>query len=154
MIARLLCFLAGILAFVAAHPAAAQTGEWAWMGGNDTLLSSAGRSTLDCNPGVYGTLNQPAASNLPGGRLGAVSWTDKSGHLWLFGGDGCDEDDAEVLLNDLWEYDPATKEWTWRAGSSTVPIVSVTNNGAPGIYGNLGSPASGNTPGGRSGAAG
>ncbi len=39
----------------------------------------------------------------------------------------------------------APNEWTWMGGSSTVR----NNNGQPGVYGILGTPAAGNIPGGR-----
>ncbi|MGD0733112.1 MAG: kelch repeat-containing protein [Terracidiphilus sp.] len=89
--------LALLVAMGASATARAQTGQWAWMGGsNDSSL-----------PGVYGTLNQAAAENVPGGRLGAVSWTNSDGKLWLFGGAGFDSNGTFGFLNDLWEYDPA-----------------------------------------------
>ncbi len=37
-------------------------------------------------PANYGTLGQPATSNLPPVRSYAASWTDASGNVWLFGG--------------------------------------------------------------------
>jgi hypothetical protein len=84
-------------------------------------------------PGVYGTLGVPAASNVPGARARAVSWTDSSGNFWLFG--GC------CGLNDLWEYAPSTGEWTWMSGSNRL--------GQPGVYGTKGVPAASNVPGAR-----
>ena len=86
-------------------------------------------------PGVYGTLGQAAPTNVPGAREGAVSWTDAAGNLWLFGG----VTGAGFGLNDLWKYTPATSEWTWESGSSTV--------NAPGVYGTLGQAAPTNVPG-------
>jgi hypothetical protein len=53
------------------------------------------------------------------------------------------------LLNDLWEFNPATNEWAWMGGSRTVPAEW---EGQPGVYGTLGTPAAGNIPGGREGA--
>jgi N-acetylneuraminic acid mutarotase len=82
--------------------------EWTWMGGSDTQNAK----------GVYGTLGGPSASNVPGARFGAVSWTDRSGNFWLFGGDGFDSTGGQGFLNDLWEFSP-TNEWTWVSGSST-----------------------------------
>ena len=38
--------------------------------------------------GVYGTKGVASSSNAPGARQLAVSWTDNSGNLWLFGGYG------------------------------------------------------------------
>lgn len=112
------------------------TAEWAWMAG-----SSSVPSPTNGQPGVYGTLGTPAAGNIPGGRADPVSWIDSSGHLWLFGGNGWDANSNEGLLNDLWEFNPATNEWTWIGGSSTV--------GQPGVYGTLGTPAARGIPGGR-----
>jgi hypothetical protein len=95
---------------------------------------------------VYGTQGVSAAANVPGGRFDAVSWTDSSGNLWLFGGEGFDSTSALGLLNDLWEFSPTTKEWTWMSGSNTVPSGGA---GQPGVYGTLGVPAAANVPGGR-----
>jgi N-acetylneuraminic acid mutarotase len=119
---------------------------WTWMGGSDIWGQWAG---------VYGTLGKPATTNIPGGRSGAISWTDGDGHFWLFGGDGSDSTGFSGILNDLWEFNPTTKEWTWVSGKSAIPPYSGGNNGLhgwPGIYGNLGSTAPSNMPGGRSNA--
>jgi hypothetical protein len=120
------------------------SGEWAWMNGSNTP-GPFGSGAF----GVYGTLGTPSASNTPGGRIGASAWTDKSGHLWLFGGEG---NGPEVLvdgniydsgyLNDLWEYGTSTNEWTWMSGSSTTDPY----NGVSGVYGTLGILAAGNVP--------
>jgi N-acetylneuraminic acid mutarotase len=115
--------------------------EWAWMGGSSTVAEpSTGQ------PGVYGSLGTPAAGNIPGGRWGASSWTDSNGKFWLFGGLGFDSTDTSGDLNDLWEFNPAKNEWTWMGGSTTVPG---PNEGQPGVYGTLGTPAGANIPGGR-----
>ncbi len=113
--------------------------EWAWMGGSKTADQK----------GVYGTLGMPAAGNTPGARCGAVSWTDSSGHLWLFGGGGYDSAGNRGDLNDLWEFNPSTNEWAWMGGSSTAG----QSGDLPTVYGTLGTPAAGNIPGGRESAA-
>jgi N-acetylneuraminic acid mutarotase len=77
-------------------PSSGATGEWTWMGG-----SMGGNP-----PGVYGTLGTAAPTNLPGGRVDAVTWSDASGNLWLFGGDGYVSNGSVGLLNDLWKYKP------------------------------------------------
>jgi N-acetylneuraminic acid mutarotase len=79
-----------------------------------------------------------------------VGWTDSKGNFWLFGGYGYDSNGTLCNLNDLWEFDPASSAWTWVSGSNTVNHT----NGQPGLYGVLGTPASGNTPGGRTKAVG
>ena len=128
--------------------ATGDTGEWTWMGGSNTVGSNGGQS------GVYGTLGTPASTNIPGGRDAAVSWTDASGNIWLFGGLGVDSTGTQGFLNDLWRYTPGangqTGEWTWMGGSSIVPQAY---GGPPGVYGTLGTPASANIPGGRFSAA-
>jgi N-acetylneuraminic acid mutarotase len=75
--------------------------EWAWMGG--TVPGTVGWG----GAGVYGTLGIPGAGNIPGKRYGGASWSDKGGHLWLFGGWGYPLPDDPSYLNDLWEYQPA-----------------------------------------------
>jgi N-acetylneuraminic acid mutarotase len=115
------------------------TSEWEWVSGSSTVGSNGGQ------PGVYGTLGTPAAGNTPGGRTQATSWTDNSGNFWVFGGIGSDPGGSFCDLNDLWRFNPSTKEWTWMSGSNAVK--------QPGVYGTLGKPAAGNTPGGRCAAA-
>jgi N-acetylneuraminic acid mutarotase len=119
---------------------------WTWMGGSSTL--PGGEIGL---PGVYGTLGLPAADNVPGSSEGPASWADNSHHFWLFGGYGFDAADNLGYLNDLWEFDPSTKEWTWMGGSKTVSCTHEFQGhcGQPGVYGRLGIPAAGDVPSGR-----
>jgi N-acetylneuraminic acid mutarotase len=119
-----------------------QTNQWTWMGGSNTVGSKGGQS------GVYGTLGTPAAGNVPGGRNSASNWIDSSGHFWLFGGAGVDINGDQGNLNDLWEFNPQTNQWTWMGGSNTVG----SNGGQSGVYGTMGTPAAGNVPGGRNSA--
>jgi N-acetylneuraminic acid mutarotase len=112
--------------------------EWTWVGGNN---SAGATSTLQ---GIYGTQGVPSASNIPAGRSGAVSWIDASGNFWLFGGGIADPLGTKGPQNDLWEYNPTSKEWTWVSGSSTSP------GNRMGIYGTQGTASSANAPGGRS----
>lgn len=90
-------------------------GQWTWMGGSDIVDQ----------PGVYGMLEASAPANVPGSRFDASSFTDANGHLWLFGGCGYDTGGTFGELNDLWEFDPSTSEWTWKAGSGTANQLSV-----------------------------
>jgi N-acetylneuraminic acid mutarotase len=120
--------------------------KWAWMGGSGRVPAPNKGW-----PGVYGILGTPATVNSPGGREASVSWTDKAGNLWLFGGVGFDSAGANGSLNDLWEYVPSTQEWAWMGGSATVPAA---NKGQPGVFGKLGVPDAANIPGGRWGASG
>jgi hypothetical protein len=96
-------------------------------------------------------LETPAAGNVPGARSSTVSWVDGDGNLWLFGGLGLDADGTLGYLNDVWEFNPSTQLWAWMGGSNTIgdDCGYPGNCGEPGVYGVLGTPATGNIPGGR-----
>jgi N-acetylneuraminic acid mutarotase len=111
-------------------------GEWTWVNGSNVPNAT----------GVFGTQGVPAATNIPGARVGAVSWKDSAGNLWLFGGYGYDADENPQDLSDLWEYNLSTALWTWISGTQYIAT--------PGTYGTQGMPASNNTPGAREQAAG
>lgn len=121
-------------------PAQAQTGEWAWMGGSKTVPATCpGGDSIGCGrPGIYGTRGVPAPGNAPGSRFWAMTWTDPAGHFWLFGGIGYNADNEYGDLNDLWEYAPSTREWTWISGGKT---------GGATVFGTLGKASLENTPG-------
>lgn len=120
------------------QPPPADANEWTWVGGNNV------RAGL--NSSVYGTQGTPAPGNLPGARSGATTWVDSSGNFWMFGGGRVDPLFTLGPRNDLWEFSPATKEWTWVSGSSTV------GPNQRGIYGSEGQASSTSVPGGRTNA--
>jgi len=64
--------------------------EWTWKNGPKTGNGD----------GTFGTLGLLAPGNLPSSRDGGASWTDASGNLWLFSGEGTN------TFNDLWMYLP------------------------------------------------
>jgi N-acetylneuraminic acid mutarotase len=109
-------------------------GGWTWKGGSSTRSHG----------GTYGTQGTAASNNIPGARELGVSWTDKSGNFWLFGGSGYDSTGTEGALNDVWMYNTSSGEWTWVGGAAVVNQI--------GIYGTLGTAASSNIPGARGGA--
>ncbi|MGB8259980.1 MAG: MBG domain-containing protein [Terracidiphilus sp.] len=121
------------------------TQEWTWISGNNSFAGVA----HNYYPGIYGTLGIPAAGNVPGSRTGAVTWMDARGRLWLFGGNGYDSIGYGGRLNDLWRFDPATREWTWMNGSSRIVCGSGSQCGHSGVYGTLGEPGPKNVPGSR-----
>jgi N-acetylneuraminic acid mutarotase len=108
--------------------------QWTWVGGSSIANQS----------GVYGTQGIASASNVPGARYEAVSWTDSSGNFWLFGGVAAITSVGDDLLNDLWKY--SAGQWTWMGGSSGF--------NQAGRYGTEGMGAPGNVPGARAGAVG
>ena len=105
------------------------------MGGSNTINQ----------PGVYGTLGTPAAGNIPGSlSQKATSWTDSSGHLWLFGGYGYDVNSTIGYLNDLWEYQLPTqlpnatpKVTVTPSSTSITTLQSLTVTVVVGEFGNL-----------------
>lgn len=108
------------------------SGVWTWVGGNSTYGAS----------GSYGAEGTPGVNNYPGARSGAFNWTDEKGNFWLFGGYGYGGSGTYGPLNDLWEYDVSSAQWTWVSGSKSA-------NGS-GVYGQLGKAVAGNIPGARS----
>ena len=118
------------LFFAVAQIASAQN-QWAWMHGDQSpnIISN------------YGTLGTGVGTNIPGSRVGAATWTDNDGNLWMFGGNGKGEGSRSGLLNDLWKYNPSSGVWTWMGGNKT------TNNS--GRYGSKGIPSVNNLPGAR-----
>jgi N-acetylneuraminic acid mutarotase len=117
----------------------AATPTWTWVGGSNTIAST----------GTYGTMGTPATSNLPGARGGSVVWTDSTGQIWLFGGlgYGVTVSGSAGLLDDLWNYNPTTQQWTWVNGGEAI-------NSAAALYGTQGTGALTNQPGGRAGSSG
>ena len=121
------------------------TGEWTWMGGKSTVPCTTVDGQIFCGqPGVYGKLGVTATANFPGSRADAAISIDGNGNLWLFGGEGnASTAGSWGSVNDLWEFNPSTLEWTWMGGSSV--------QNSSGIYGTLGVAAPGNGPGARGG---
>jgi hypothetical protein len=110
-------------------PANFTPNPWTWVNGADVINQ----------PGMYGTLETAASSDVPGAREQSISWTDASGSFWLFGGDGFDSLGNNGFLNDLWEY--SSGQWTWMGGADVI--------GQPGTYGTERMAASSNIPGAR-----
>lgn len=111
------------------------TGCWTWVSGSETVDQL----------GVYGTQGVAASTNIPGARYSPVSWIDKSGNFWLFGG-RYDTGSTANYLNDLWRYNPTgcsnpTGCWTWVSGSSAL--------NSSGTYGSFGRTSSSSVPGAR-----
>jgi len=98
-------------------------GQWKWVSGADVFNQTA----------TYGAQGVAAATNVPGARYSPAAWSDASGNLWLFGGDGYDAT-ANGTLADLWEFKGG--QWIWVKGPNSVSQTGVygiqpTNNGWP-----------------------
>jgi hypothetical protein len=80
------------------------TNTWTWKRGSNTeapngnikrLFAENGSqfaesSFCSCFSAVYGTKSVGTTSTVPGGRKGAIPWTDLSNSLWFLGGEGYD----------------------------------------------------------------
>lgn len=104
--------------------------EWNWIHGDSTTYSAA----------IYHGISRMDGSTRPGAVLNAVSWCDRAGNCWVFGGRG-QSDNAYGELNALWLYNSYTNSWTFINGDQ-----AVFGNG---VYGSLGVPHAANKPGGR-----
>ena len=116
---------------------------WMYKPSQDVWVWVTGDNVPD-QPGVY-TKRGFSSKNKPGARRGALSWTDKDGNFWLFGGYGVDEEGNKGRLNDLWQYIP-NKGWAWMSGDETAERY--------GRYGTLQQASKDNFPGAREGATG
>jgi len=126
--------------------------QWAWMSGSNTLPICG--PWICRPPDVFGSLGVSAPENVPGGRSQTLTWTDGLGDLWLFGGSTFYSSYRSAFLNDLWKFDPTTRQWTWMSGSTTAPCNPNSECGEPVVWGTKGVAASSNNPGGRDGAVG
>ncbi len=109
------------------------TNQWTWVSGSN---QNGGYQS----PGSYGAMGVPDAGtpNVPPGRDSMSAWIDADGNFWVFGGENAN---INADYNDLWEFTPSTRLWTWVSGSNTT--------GSTGVYGTLGVPAAANVPGSR-----
>lgn len=108
------------------------TDVWTWITGSNSVNAA----------GIYGTQGTPAGTNTPSARRLSAAWTDATGNFWMFGGGGAGN---VGMLDDLWEFNPTARQWTWQGGSQVV--------GAAASYGTQGTAGADNTPGGREGVA-
>ena len=79
--------------------------------------------------GSYGTMGVENTANFPGSRSGSTAWTYNN-KLYLFGGNGKGASGGIGVLNDLWEFNPATNSWLWANGSKTINAPTITT-GSP-----------------------
>jgi hypothetical protein len=104
------------------------TNQWTWLKGSN-----------NANPaGSYGTMGVPSVLNNPKARRWAMGSVSPSGIFRVYGGD-IDNCCGIAMLSDLWEYDPATNNWTWISGPTT--------NNQLATYGTIGVSSPLNVPG-------
>jgi len=110
---------------------------WEYNLGSGTWTLVSGTTTANQNGAYPASAGTGGAAFTPGGRQTAVLWVDSTGKIWLFGGFGLDSKGTSggtgqigSVLNDLWNFDPGTSQWTWVSGAN------VANQN--GVYGTQG----------------
>lgn len=103
--------------------------DWTWVDGSE-VVNDAGQFVT--------------APLYPGSLEGAVSWTDATGNLWLFGGGGCTligcgDASHYIDFQDLWKFD----------GTSWALVKGYGFTNQVGTYGTLGTANASNQPGSR-----
>jgi len=103
--------------------------QWELQGGYDPTVTGTPPNTSTVGKQIIANAQHEAqggsygSPGLPPARLGAATWTDTAGNLWLFGGS-----DGGNYLNDLWEFHASTLSpdftgtaglWTWQSGVNT-----------------------------------
>lgn len=111
------------------------TNEWTWVSGSSAVNQ----------PGVYGTMGVAAPGNYPGGHTSSSPFISPQGHLVLCAGNGYASTASPGYLNDMWEFNISTGNWTWISGSNMGTALA--------SYGTLGVASATTFPGGRMSAA-
>jgi hypothetical protein len=142
--------------------------DWTWIDGTDIAGTDAAPQYGNVATSAPTSIPNPYA-NTPGARYGGAGWTDKSGNLWLFGGEGWELSGApqpatlDAPMNDLWvcpfggadqcqwqlvgSYDPTA------VGATTVGALVIQNAQSEDQFGSYNTVGTAGTPGGRYGAA-
>ena len=90
------------MALIAAFLTNAQAQTWEKLGPHSSNdLKKADGPDID-----YGS------EKMPSPRADAVTWSDPSGVLWVFGGIGYNENAEWGIFEDLWRYDQESDTWT------------------------------------------
>src|SRR5713226_3052003 len=135
--------------------------DWTWIDGTKTA-GPIGAPQYGSFPGTAPTTFPNPFTNTPGARYGAAGWTDKSGNLWLFGGDGWElaggspQDTLNAPMNDLWvcvmvasdycqwqlqgAYDPTVVNTVPPTTVGKQIIANAQHEGQGGVYGSPGLP--------------
>ena len=83
----------------------------------------AGSNTANA-PANYARRPFHNPSYKPGSRKYSSIAADAAGNIWLFGGYGYDVNNNQGVMNDLFVYLIADREWIWISGSNTRNVVS------------------------------
>jgi N-acetylneuraminic acid mutarotase len=82
--------------------------------------AGAAPSIIAASETSRGIKSTPAHAT-PQARQGAASWTDPSGRLWMFGGNGYDAEGTSETFGDLWRLSPESSGWSLISTSGSAP---------------------------------
>ena len=105
--------------------------DWTWIDGSNKAVTLSQVAYGSFPPTAPTSIPNPY-TNTPGARYGAAGWTDKSGNLWLFGGNGWElqgnttPDTLPFVMNDLWVCIMTGDfcQWQLVGGYDPTPILS------------------------------
>jgi hypothetical protein len=112
--------------------------DWTWIDGTKTAGTAVPVAPqYGSFPTAAPTGSPNPFSNTPGARYGAAGWTDSSGSLFLFGGDGWElsgstaPDSLNSALNDLWVCDMSWGDYCqWQLVGAYDPTAVIVNGKA------------------------
>ena len=120
--------------------------DWTWIDGGKTA-GIAGTPQYGSFPTTVPATVPDPFTNTPGTRYGAVGWTDSSGSLFLFGGDGFElsgkiggPDTLNAPMSDLWVCDMSWGDfcqWQLVGGYDPTPFTPVPPATTPTTVGGL-----------------
>lgn len=101
--------------------------KWHHHSENWTQISDTAPNTVPFY-GTQGVTCKDHNRTHPGARQGAGTWVENTANgtqrFWLFGGSSDTSNSTNESFNntynDLWMFDPSTREWTWVNGSTLV----------------------------------
>jgi len=112
-----------------------------WLFGGSTTVNDLWKFTI--GPDGTGEWTEVSAGtdedDAPVARERATSWTDSYGNFWLFGGDNHVNSLGPSVYADLWEYTPATNQWTFIKAPPPPPFGGPPRGNVPntpGVYPN------------------
>jgi hypothetical protein len=86
-----------------------------------TCVPSASPSSINASSEASPRIKSVPSQATPQARQGAATWTDPSGRLWMFGGNGYTAEGASVTFGDLWRLSPESSGWSLLSAPDLAP---------------------------------
>lgn len=87
---------------------------WTWISGTDALYSDS----------EYGIIDRETEISHPGYRYGAITWQDRSGNFWLYGGQNRLSGNSISINPFLWRFNMKSQRWANMTSPVTANITS------------------------------